>query len=95
MMKCDIHTLTHTNYKLTHECVNVFVGCYYILQPAAVKRKFEMIVVESAPLYQGQELATKLAKEGVETTLITDSAVSAIMSRVNKMRERERERERE
>ena len=52
-----------------------------------------MIIAESAPSYQGQELATKLAKEGIETTLITDSAVFAIMSRVNKVRERERERE--
>ena len=64
-----------------------------------MKRKFELIVAESAPSYQGQELATKLAKEGIETTLITDSAVFAIMSRVNKVgvrvNERERERERE
>ena len=58
-----------------------------------MKRKFEVIVAESAPSYQGQELATKLAKEGIETTLITDSAVFAIMSRVNKVGERERERE--
>ena len=50
-----------------------------------MKRKFEVIVAESAPSYQGQELATKLAKEGIETTLITDSAVFAIMSRVNKV----------
>ena len=44
-----------------------------------------MIVAESAPSYQGQELATKLAREGIETTVITDSAVFAIMSRVNKV----------
>ena len=70
----------------------------YISQAAAVKRKFEVIIAESAPSYQGQELATKLAKEGIETTLITDSAVFAIMSRVNKVgrsgREKKAERER-
>ena len=55
------------------------------MQAAALKRKFEVIIAESAPSYQGQELATKLAKEGIETTLITDSAVFAIMSRVNKV----------
>ena len=44
-----------------------------------------MMIAESAPSYQGQELATKLAREGIETTLITDSAVFAIMSRVNKV----------
>ena len=56
-----------------------------------MKRKFEVIIAESAPSYQGQELATKLAKEGIETTLITDSAVFAIMSRVNKVGEGGRE----
>ena len=60
-----------------------------------MKRKFEVIIAESAPSYQGQELATKLAKEGIETTLITDSAVFAIMSRVNKVGEGGRKEGRE
>ena len=34
---------------------------------------------------QGQEFAVSLAKAGVETTVINDSAVFAIMSRVNKV----------
>ena len=34
---------------------------------------------------QGQELAKSLAKHEIETTVITDSAVFAIMSRVNKV----------
>lgn len=55
------------------------------LKAAARKRKFEVIVAESAPSYQGQELATKLAQDGIQTTVITDSAVFAIMSRVNKV----------
>lgn len=45
-----------------------------------------MIVAESAPSYQGQQLAHNLATTGIETTLITDSAIFAIMSRVNKVR---------
>lgn len=45
-----------------------------------------MIVAESAPSYQGQQLAHNLAMTGIETTLITDSAIFAIMSRVNKVR---------
>ncbi|EDO45133.1 predicted protein [Nematostella vectensis] len=55
------------------------------LKNAARKRKFSVIVVEGAPFYQGQELAKSLAKVGIETTIITDSAVFAIMSRVNKV----------
>ena len=35
---------------------------------------------------QGQDLAKSLAQHGIETTVITDSAVFAIMSRVNKVR---------
>ena len=55
------------------------------MQAAARKREFEVIVAESAPSYQGQELAANLAKDGIQTTVITDSAVFAIMSRVNKV----------
>ena len=44
-----------------------------------------MIIAESAPSYQGQQLAVRLAQSGIEATLITDSAVFAIMSRVNKV----------
>ena len=36
---------------------------------------------------QGQELAKSLAQHEIETTVITDSAVFAIMSRVNKVTE--------
>lgn len=35
--------------------------------------------------YQGQEMAAALAAVGIETTVITDSAVHAVMSRVNKV----------
>ncbi len=54
-------------------------------QEGARKRKFDVIVAESAPSYQGQEMATQLAQSGIEVTVITDSAVFAIMSRVNKV----------
>ncbi|XP_013385512.1 translation initiation factor eIF-2B subunit beta [Lingula anatina] len=55
------------------------------LVSAAKKRRFQVIVVECAPFYHGQELAVKLANAGIETTVITDSAVFAMMSRVNKV----------
>eukprot|EP00731_Ephydatia_muelleri_P035877 Em0173g4a len=57
----------------------------HCLQAAARKRKFEVIVSESAPSYQGQQMAHNLAAANIETTLITDSAVYAIMARVNKV----------
>ncbi|PFX32201.1 translation initiation factor eIF-2B subunit beta-like [Stylophora pistillata] len=55
------------------------------LKNAARRRTFSVIVAEGAPFYKGQELAKSLAQDGIETTVITDSAVFAIMSRVNKV----------
>lgn len=57
----------------------------HFLLTAAKKRQFRVIVAECAPDYSGQDLAMSLGKEGIETTLITDSAVFAVMSRVNKV----------
>ncbi|XP_062590970.1 translation initiation factor eIF-2B subunit beta-like [Saccostrea cucullata] len=55
------------------------------LKKAAKKRKFQVIVVECAPFFHGQKLAVSLARANIETTVINDSAVFAIMSRVNKV----------
>ena len=49
------------------------------------KRKFTVIVVELAPFYSGREMAKSLNKHGISTLIIPDSAVFAIMSRVNKV----------
>ena len=46
---------------------------------------FEVIVAESAPSLAGQEMAKSLAAAGIETTVISDSAVYAIMARVNQV----------
>jgi translation initiation factor eIF-2B subunit beta len=48
-------------------------------------RKFEVLVGESAPELSGHLMCKALAAKGIETTLITDSAVYALMSRVNKV----------
>ncbi|XP_050312293.1 translation initiation factor eIF-2B subunit beta [Anthonomus grandis grandis] len=55
------------------------------LKSASKKRTFNVIVVEGAPQYLGHSLAASLAKSGIQTTLIPDSAVFAMMSRVNKV----------
>jgi len=55
------------------------------LTKAALKRSFQVIVAETSPTLQGQEMAAALAAVGIETTVITDSAVYAVMSRVNKV----------
>ncbi|KAK4271154.1 hypothetical protein QN277_019889 [Acacia crassicarpa] len=47
------------------------------------KRSFRVFVVEGAPRYQGHVLAKDLAARGLQATVITDSAVFAMISRVN------------
>lgn len=49
-------------------------------------------MAESAPSLSGQEMARRLAEAGIETTVISDSAVYAIMARVNQVGSRGRER---
>ena len=46
-------------------------------------RKFEVIVAESTPSNWGRHMAKELSAAGISTTLITDSAVFAMMARVN------------
>lgn len=55
------------------------------LKKAAKERKFEVVVAECAPSCRGHILATSLAKAKIETTVIPDSAIFAMMSRVNKV----------
>merc|ERR1719186_71294 len=55
------------------------------LKYAAKTRKFEVIVAEAAPGFSGHQMATSLAKAKISTTVITDSAIFAMMARVNKV----------
>ncbi|CEG38866.1 translation initiation factor eif-2b beta subunit [Plasmopara halstedii] len=55
------------------------------LKTAAKKRSFKVIVVESAPSLNGQNMAHVLAESGIHVTVIPDSAVYALMARVNKV----------
>jgi len=55
------------------------------LKYAAQKRKFQVVITESAPSFNGHRLAARLSKSGIATTLIPDSSVFALMSRVNKV----------
>ncbi|OQV25373.1 Translation initiation factor eIF-2B subunit beta [Hypsibius exemplaris] len=57
------------------------------LKQAARKRKFHVIIAEAAPFFHGHIMARSLAnnKPPIPTTIITDSAIFAMMSRVNKV----------
>jgi translation initiation factor eIF-2B subunit beta len=56
------------------------------LKAAAKKRRFQVIIAESAPAMDGHRLAIALAKvSNIAVTLIPDSNIYAIMARVNKV----------
>ncbi len=44
-----------------------------------------MVVAEGAPRFDGHLMARRLADAGIQTTLIADSAVYAMMARANKV----------
>ncbi|XP_011268100.2 translation initiation factor eIF-2B subunit beta [Camponotus floridanus] len=52
---------------------------------AASTRAFDVIVAEGGPFLNGHEMAVNLAKAKIKTTLISDVAIFAMMSRVNKV----------
>uniref|UniRef100_A0A7S3V0P0 Translation initiation factor eIF2B subunit beta n=1 Tax=Aplanochytrium stocchinoi TaxID=215587 RepID=A0A7S3V0P0_9STRA len=56
------------------------------LKEAKRKRDFEVIVAEAAPACHGHDMARKLCESNISTTVITDSAIMAMMSRVNKVK---------
>lgn len=45
----------------------------------------QVVVAEAAPRYDGHRMARQLADAKVQTTLIADSAVFAMMARANKV----------
>jgi len=54
---------------------------------AAVDKKlrFTVVICEGAPWYQGHDMAQSLAQAGIEVVCIPDSAIFAMMARVNKV----------
>ncbi|KAJ3284015.1 Translation initiation factor eIF-2B subunit beta [Rhizoclosmatium sp. JEL0117] len=55
------------------------------LKEASKLRKFQVIVAETSPGYDGQQMALSLSQSGIDTTLISDGSIFAVMSRVNKV----------
>jgi len=55
------------------------------LRAAHKKRTFQVIVAETAPGGEGRLTAFELAEAGINTTLIADAGVFAMMARVNKV----------
>ncbi|CAF1079579.1 unnamed protein product [Adineta steineri] len=52
---------------------------------AAKKRQFHVFILEHAPFFTGHKMAINLSQANIPVTVVTDSAVFAIMARVNKI----------
>jgi translation initiation factor eIF-2B subunit beta len=48
-------------------------------------KDFEVLVCETAPLFKGHSTVKRLQEEGIDSKLITDSSVYALMSGVDKV----------
>lgn len=55
------------------------------LKRAATARTFQVIVAEAAPFCHGQDMAISLAKSGIQATVIPDSAIFSVLSRVTRV----------
>lgn len=72
------------------ECIFTFGYSKIVEQfllAAGTKRRFNLIIAEDAPSLQGHKLAMALSKKNgnISVTLVPDSNIYAIMSRVNKV----------
>ena len=52
---------------------------------ASKKRQFHVFILEHAPFFTGHKMAVNLSQANIPVTVVTDSAVFAIMARVNKI----------
>jgi translation initiation factor eIF-2B subunit beta len=55
------------------------------VKKAASKRSFEVIIAEGGPFCHGHDLAISLMKNDIKVTVIPDSAVMTVVSRVTKV----------
>lgn len=66
---------------LVHSCSR---AVYETLKEARnMNRYFEIFVTESAPDFNGRKMHEMLVKDGINSTLILDSAVGYIMERID------------
>ena len=57
----------------------------FFIYAANKKRQFHVFILEHAPFFTGHQMAIKLSQKNIPVTVVTDSAVFAIMARVNKI----------
>ncbi|PRP82595.1 hypothetical protein PROFUN_04900 [Planoprotostelium fungivorum] len=72
----------------SNEVIMTFGGSKTVetfLKTAGSKRRFDVVVAEGLPSTKGQALALALSQAKIDTTLVPDSAIFAMMARINKV----------
>ena len=69
---------------LTYNCSDTLTE-FLIAASEEEELNFEVIVCETAPSFIGHKTAKELAEAGIQTSLVSDAAVFAVMSRVDKV----------
>ena len=59
--------------------------CAFLIEAKEKQMRFEVIVCETAPDFDGHKTALELAKAGIQTNLVQDAAVFGILSRCDKV----------
>ncbi len=74
-MILDQHTLlTHSSSRVVEKI---------LLEAKRLKKHFRVVCTESRPLYEGRDMAIRLAKAGIKTRLIADADLPRVMNEVN------------
>ncbi|KAG1654754.1 hypothetical protein FOA52_003668 [Chlamydomonas sp. UWO 241] len=80
-----IQGVEHIHAKEVILTIGMSLTTLQFLKEASKKRDFQVVVAEGAPTFAGHSMARKLSDAGIQTTLIPDSAVFAMMARANKV----------
>tara|TARA_B100000795_G_C22740998_1_gene415340 strand:+ start:61 stop:1323 length:1263 start_codon:yes stop_codon:yes gene_type:complete len=72
------------NNEVIMTCGHSATLCEFFKKPGE-SLSFQVFVAESAPSFAGHRMAKELAQANIEATVVTDSAVFALMGRVNKV----------
>jgi translation initiation factor eIF-2B subunit delta len=73
--------LTNCSIVLTHSRSSTVLAVLLLARERGLD--FEVLCTESRPIYEGRAVAARLAQEGIEVTLITDSAAGHGVSRAD------------
>jgi translation initiation factor 2B subunit (eIF-2B alpha/beta/delta family) len=81
LIKYGARMILDQHILLTHSSSSVVQKI--LMQAKRLKKHFRVVCTESRPLFEGRELAIRLAKAGIKTRLIPDADIPRVIKGVN------------